>query len=343
MAISENQIREYLKNVKALEVSLYSQRQLADKLRAKSDAKDQEIRRAKAEPLPATPVLEQSNFAGRFLGGLIGPELVIFESTSGIGSFLARLTLWMCVHYIIGAVVLWLLYHIPLVSGWAINTFGTAHSGNPAYFYVGIIVSHIASLLFSLLTMQSDNVKDQRKYEQELVELDQSKAAQRAALNRLRNERTDLSDWLIACHESIRETQAALEQLYAVNLIYPKYRSLVAVCTMYEYLDSGRCAALTGHEGAYNLYESELRMNMIIGKLEEINNKLDQIQANQHVLAQALAESTRQTQRMLYRVDASIRQAAVAAESAAYSAQIAAQNSSYLAILETADYYRNRT
>ena len=38
-----------------------------------------------------------------------------------------------------------------------------------------------------------------------------------------------------------QELQLALSSLYDMDVIYPKYRNLVAVSTIYEYLSSGRC------------------------------------------------------------------------------------------------------
>ena len=65
-----------------------------------------------------------------------------------------------------------------------------------------------------------------------------------------------------------------LDKLYELNVIFPKYRDLVAVSQMYEYVASGRCNTLSGYEGAYNLYEQELRMNIVISQLEDIYDQL---------------------------------------------------------------------
>lgn len=83
---------------------------------------------------------------------------------------------------------------------------------------------------------------------------------------------------------TLAETKALLQKLYDLNLIFPKYRNLVAMSTIYEYYASGRCSQLEGPDGAYNLYESELRQNLVINQLEGIANKLDQIQQNQYTL-----------------------------------------------------------
>lgn len=59
---------------------------------------------------------------------------------------------------------------------------------------------------------------------------------------------------------------------------------MVAMCTIYEYFAAGRCTELNGADGAYNLYESELRQNLIINRLDTIIKQLDAIKANQYML-----------------------------------------------------------
>lgn len=94
------------------------------------------------------------------------------------------------------------------------------------------------------------------------------------------------------------ETVSVLKKLYSIDIIYPKYQNLIAIGMFCEYFDSGRCSSLEGHEGAYNIYESELRQNIIIAKLDEIILKLDTVQQNQYFLYQAIQNSN-QTIRMI--------------------------------------------
>ena len=87
------------------------------------------------------------------------------------------------------------------------------------------------------------------------------------------------------------ETKALLSKAYDIDIIFPKYRNMVAMCTMYEYFASGRCTELMGPTGAYNLYEAELRQNIIINQLEKVNENLEQVKQNQYVLYQGIAET----------------------------------------------------
>ncbi len=93
-------------------------------------------------------------------------------------------------------------------------------------------------------------------------------------------------------HNSALSTlENALEQLYAENVIFPKYRNLVAVTAINEYFMSGRCDKLEGPDGAYNLYEMELRQNIIIAQLSSIIDNLEQIRNNQYSLYEELQKS----------------------------------------------------
>lgn len=95
------------------------------------------------------------------------------------------------------------------------------------------------------------------------------------------------------------QLKSALEQLYSADVIYPKYRNLVAVTMIYEYLASGRCSELEGPNGAYNLYEMELRQNIIIGQLSSILDRLEQIRGNQFTLYNELEKSNQESARLL--------------------------------------------
>lgn len=86
------------------------------------------------------------------------------------------------------------------------------------------------------------------------------------------------------------ESERALDKLYALDVIYPKYRSLPALTSIYEYLVIGRCNSLTGPDGAYNLYENEIRANAIIWQLSVVIKQLEQIKQNQYALYQQVKE-----------------------------------------------------
>lgn len=103
--------------------------------------------------------------------------------------------------------------------------------------------------------------------------------------------------------DSIREsmqphteaTKALLDKLYSKGVIYPKYCTLPALTSIYEYFLTGRCTELTGPHGAYNLYEDELRKDTVISQLNTVIENLEQIRQNQFMLYQqvkAVQENT---------------------------------------------------
>lgn len=85
-----------------------------------------------------------------------------------------------------------------------------------------------------------------------------------------------------------QKSKEILDQYYSLNVLAPKYRSLICVATFLEYLETERCYKLTGHEGCYNLFEAELRQGIIIAQLTNISQQLEQIRANQERAADAL-------------------------------------------------------
>lgn len=88
----------------------------------------------------------------------------------------------------------------------------------------------------------------------------------------------------------IRELCEARARFHSSGVIYPKYLDFIAITTMYEYLKIGRCSQLTGPDGCYNLYESEIRANRIIAQLDQVINSLEMIKSTQYYTYTLLAD-----------------------------------------------------
>lgn len=89
------------------------------------------------------------------------------------------------------------------------------------------------------------------------------------------------------------QLQQTYNNLMEKNIIHPKYRNIVACTTMLEYFETSRVSALEGPNGAYNLYENEIRTDRIIAQLEDIKQSLARIEQNQYTLAQILRETNK--------------------------------------------------
>ena len=128
---------------------------------------------------------------------------------------------------------------------------------------------------------------------------------------------------------SLSETKNVLDQYYALDVVFPKYRNLIALSSFLEYLETGRCTELEGPNGCYNLFESELRQNIIIGQLSSIVNQLEQVKQNQFILYQELQEANatiKEMDRKTARIMDYTQQTAVNSAISAYCAEVTAQN-----------------
>ncbi len=98
--------------------------------------------------------------------------------------------------------------------------------------------------------------------------------------------------------ESYNDVVAALQGLYSIGVLDPKYHGdLAAIATMREYLVSGKCQGLVinGNDvGAYRIYKDRLLQHKIIGKLDEILRSPEKIKQNQFALYEAVQSSKRQ-------------------------------------------------
>lgn len=141
--------------------------------------------------------------------------------------------------------------------------------------------------------------------------------------------------------DSLEDTEDILSDFYDKDFIYEKYRNLYAISSICEYLESGRCEKLTGANGAYNLYESELRQGIIINQLDEIISELDEIKQNQWHLYEAIMETKKTVERLsnvTTNAIGKLEQLKDNTEICAYNSQIVAQNEIYQSLLMTYAY-----
>lgn len=102
-------------------------------------------------------------------------------------------------------------------------------------------------------------------------------------LDNIEKQLTELNDLRVQLVE-------LLDKIYAKGSIHPKYQhNYIASAMFYEYIDTKRCSALEGADGAYNLFENELRMNTIIGKLDVVIDKLDSIDKTMKEISNTLS------------------------------------------------------
>ncbi len=149
-------------------------------------------------------------------------------------------------------------------------------------------------------------------------------------VNRELAEKRILEQERSALYQKHLQTKQVLQSYYDLDIIYGKYRNFVAVSSFVDYFKSGRCSTLgenTGGDGAYNTFETEIRLDRIIDKLDVVISMLSQIKSNQWCIYNAIQEGNSISSRL---VESTNRLAESSAKTAQY-AGITAANSAIAA------------
>lgn len=182
-------------------------------------------------------------------------------------------------------------------------------------------------LLISIIILLLKRIRDSKENASYTKQFAAAKHADAVRVNNELAKKKVLEQEHSILYGRYQKTQETLRRFYDVGVIYGKYRhDFAAVASFLDYFQSGRCSTLgenRGGDGAYNLYESELRQNIIINKLDQVLSKLDQIRDNQYSLACAIQEGNRMSQRLVQATE----RLAIAGEQTARNSEIAAYNS----------------
>lgn len=180
---------------------------------------------------------------------------------------------------------------------------------------------------------QEQLVQNQKAYESALVSYQEQESLATKNYEKAQSE-------VQLLYKPLEDTKQLLAKLYEKDVIFSKYRNMIAICTMYEYFASGRCSELTGANGAYNMYEQELLQNRIINQLEQVNFNLEQVKQNQYILYQAISETNHALQEISSEVKGivnAVTDIAISSRITAYCSQITAINAqaqTYIALIE---------
>lgn len=169
---------------------------------------------------------------------------------------------------------------------------------------------------------QKEYDSEMRKYNA-AVEADEQRVVRELAIKQ------KLTNQIAFVNSSKQETTNALQKLYSLNIVHPKYRNLVAITSFYDYFDTGRCTSLTGPGGAYDTYEYEKRFNIITTQLDVISQKLDEIINNQQYICDLMRESNATLSRIEQQNNQIMRMQSSVAENVeltAYNTQCTAQS-----------------
>ena len=192
---------------------------------------------------------------------------------------------------------------------------------------------YLFSLLCKLMDGKAANEREVAQWEIDNVrrrEYDTAVARRKYIFNEIQLAKDKLSD-----------SRQLLEQMYAKNIIYVKYRNLPAISSFLDYFSSGICTELTGPHGAYSRYENDARMNAIITRLDRISMQLEQIQYNQQRLFEAVRACNETVNRLYHAVESGAAHLADIAASQSRIAENTAMAAYRLKLIEKETAYRN--
>lgn len=221
------------------------------------------------------------------------------------------------------------------------SLFGNSSSPSPFFgllmlFGTGVLL--FLGMGFIGVSPSEDRKRIEKEYDEAMAEYCSAteKEERRAALEL--QKRTLLEKQLTTLMDTNRQTKENLQKLYNYNIIHPKYRGLIPVCSLYGYFDTGVCTQLEGHEGAYNKYDTESRLDYIICQLDEVIRHLEDIKNNQYQLYAAIKESNRKYDKLIQNTQNVMNQLnGIQAQGAEMNARIAQlQTTSDLALYESA-------
>lgn len=149
---------------------------------------------------------------------------------------------------------------------------------------------------------------------------------------------------LNAVNNELQEINILRNKFYSENILPPQYRTLVAVSTMYPWLQYKRCTEIYGHGGLFDTYEYDLKLGTIIGNLQQINAKMDIVIRNQQTLIQEVRrgnEIAGDILRHVKSIENTQERIASDVSDIKTSSQITAMQSSRAAMYAEYEYYRN--
>lgn len=165
----------------------------------------------------------------------------------------------------------------------------------------------IASIKYAVEQSEYNAIYNQklRDYERAITEDSDRVKKEKAKKQDLISQRCSLFD-------KYEESCDNLDKFYSYNLIEEKYRNLVAIATIYQYFEEKRTFSLgfdpkTGDQGAYNIYNTERRQDIISDKLDVIADKLDTVIENQMMIANTLHDANRRIESLSSSINSGMR------------------------------------
>lgn len=303
--ISGGKLMSYISFVKNLEVSIYEQQKVLASLNNG------------IVTTYSTKEFRKKYDHKSFLGQLFNCCMVCSMLAASISALIAFFH-----NYTLGSIILSLFGEDEL--------FGPIWKAIKAGFFIGIAIGILLAVIIwmkDVIEVRNEN-KEIKQYNAEVDKENRIKAQTINKKNELLSYEIDI------IKKNMNKTKKILDHTYSMNIIHEKYRyNVVYICSIYEYFDTGRCNRLEGHEGAYNLLESDIKYHTILDKLDIIITKLDEIKNSQRELYTAITntkESIQQVNSSINGLLGTMNNVQDSLNQIAYNSRIASQNGEFL-------------
>ena len=159
------------------------------------------------------------------------------------------------------------------------------------HFIIAIVILLAPIFICSIIVLIRDNTKANKEYNINLDKYNQMIENDKVRVQRELAQKQYLQTQADTLATMWRTSKEKLDKMYSYDILEEKYRNIVAVASIYEYLKHERTRSLQrvgSDEGAYNIFESEVRLNKIITNTDIIIQKLDVVIENQRELANTM-------------------------------------------------------
>lgn len=221
------------------------------------------------------------------------------------------------------------------------------HSSIGGYIFAYIISVILLSVLLTYIDNSVFKAKDaeeaEREYLTAMSKYNKLKDEDSARARRELQQVASIKAYVNTIKKQLNDTQTALNKLYALNIINENYQGMIPIIMFCEYFRKELCYKLEGPNGAYRLYENDLKWGKMYAKIDEVLSKLDEIRETQEALYLEIERSNRLSNRLYntaIETSKTMRNIEANSVTSAENSRITAQNARAIANMELYRFLR---
>lgn len=170
------------------------------------------------------------------------------------------------------------------------------------YFAIGAAIGAAIGFIIDLFCMASEKRRANARYDNALVKYEKDLADDKKRVEREKVNSNKLYHEYLILKERKSEAEHQLQNFYIQAGIDSRFRNIIAMGYMNEFINLGISRKLEGADGLYYLIMQELRWDQMQYTLEEISSKLDAVIDNQRLIHSDLKKMNRESKYMIDRV-----------------------------------------